>query len=214
MRKKLLLPAILVLGLALCTVAFGKTAVGVKKGDWIEYQVTTTGSPEEGHDVTWARMEILDVQGTEVSVNVTTKAANGTFDSGIMKLNPAEGRVGVWFIIPADLNTGDAFYDASVGRNVTIEGSQQREIAGATRTVTHASTPERIKSWDKLTGVFVESIDVLPNYTLNAIADKTNLWSPQILGADATLFYALLLSVVFVVVAGALLVAVYRKRKR
>lgn len=166
----------------------GGVSVGVKKGDWIEYQVTTTGTPTEGHDVTWARMEILDVKGTEISVNVTTKARNGTFASGIMNLNPARGQVGIWFIIPANLNPDEAFFDASVGRNITIEGSEQRTIAGATRTVTHASTPERIKSWDKVTGVFVESIDVLPNYTLHAIADKTNLWSGQILGIEPLTF--------------------------
>ena len=133
-------------------------SVGVKGGDWIEYSVVTTGKPEEGHDVIWARMEILGVQGTQISVNVTTKASNGTFESGVMILNPAKGNVGVWFIIPANLTVGESFYDASKNQNVTIEGSKQRSIAGATRTVTHATTPERIKSWDKSTGVFVESI--------------------------------------------------------
>ncbi len=169
--------------------AFVGVSVGVKKGDWIEYSVTTTGTPIEGHDVTWARMEILEVKGTDITVNVTTKARNGTFESGIMDLNPAEGRVGVWFIIPANLNPGDTFFDAYSGRNVTIEGSKQRMIAGAMRTVTHATTPERIKSWDKSTGVFVESIDTLQNYTLNAIADKTNMWASQIFGLDPLYFY-------------------------
>jgi hypothetical protein len=37
-------------------------SVGVKGGDWIEYSVVTTGKPEEGHDVVWARMEILEVR--------------------------------------------------------------------------------------------------------------------------------------------------------
>jgi hypothetical protein len=33
-----------------------EVSVGVKKGDWIEYQLAYTGTPTEGHDVTWAKM--------------------------------------------------------------------------------------------------------------------------------------------------------------
>jgi len=171
------------------SIVYANNSVGVKKGDWIEYQVSTTGSPEEGHDVVWARMEILNVEGSEISVNVTTKAHNNTYYSDIMNLNPTEGRVGVWFIIPPNLNVGDVFYDATEKQTVTIEGSQQRTIAGATRTITHTTIPERIKSWDQATGVFVESIDTLPDYNLTATAQKTNMWSPQILGINPLYFY-------------------------
>ena len=212
MRKQLVLTLVMLILCLSANAVAGEASIGVKKGDWIEYSVVTTGTPEEGHDVIWARMEILSVQGTEVSVNVTTKAANGTLDSGVMTLNPGEGKVGVWFIIPANLNAGEAFYDASGGRNVTVEGSEQRLIAGSTRTVTHASTSERIKSWDKSTGVFVESIDVLPNYTLNAIADKTNLWSAQVPGVDPVFFYAVVGVVAVVAVSAA--VFIVRKRKK
>ncbi len=190
--------------------AVAGVSVGVKKSDWIEYTVSTTGTPPEGHDVTWARMEILDLKGTDITVNVTTKARNGTYESGIMNLNLAEGRVGVWFIIPANLNPGDAFFDASVGRNITIEGSKQRTIAGAMRTITHATTPERIKSWDKATGVFVESIDTLQNYTLNALANKTNMWSSQVFGIDPPYFYLTAL----VIAAAAATVAYVLVRRR
>jgi len=193
--------------------ALGEVSVGVKKGDWIEYQVTTTGTPEEGHDVTWARMEILSVQGNEISVNVSTRAVNGTVSSGVMTLNPEKGNVGVWFVIPANLNVGDSFFDESGDNHVTIEGAEQRTVAGATRTVTHASTPERIKSWDKTTGVFVESIDFLPDYTLNAIAIKTNLWNPQIIGIDQTLFYAVVLGVGVTIIAVVALIVAHRRRK-
>jgi hypothetical protein len=212
-RPIILAPAIIVLFLFLMVnAASADVSVGVKKGDWIEYTVTTTGTPEEGHDVTWARMEILDLKGTDITVNVTTKARNGTYESGIMNLNPAEGKVGVWFIIPANLNPGTAFFDASVEQNITVEGSEQRMIAGATRTVTHATTPERIKSWDKTTGVFVESIDTLQNYTLNALAYKTNMWESQILGLDPLHFYIAVLAAA--VIAAATVTYALRRRKR
>ena len=99
-----------------------KVLVGIKQGDWIEYDVTTEGSMEQGHDVTWARMEILRIVGYEIHVNVTTKAFNGSFSSDVEVLNPAESRVGFWYIVPAELNNGDIFFDASTNRNVTIEG--------------------------------------------------------------------------------------------
>ena len=202
--------ALLLLG---CITLAGGVSIGVKRGDWIEYHVVTTGTPQEGHDVTWARMEILEVQGTEVKVNVTTRAANGTLDIDIMTLNPGKGEVGVWFIIPADLNVGDSFYDASEDRNVTVEGSQQRTIAGATRTVMHASTTERLKSWDRTTGVFVESIDVLSNYTLNATAYSTNLWSEQTRGVDAVYIYVAMGALVVVAVIAVVFFVVRARRK-
>jgi hypothetical protein len=200
MGNKLALIFIMFLLLGTSCFSSGKVSVGVKKGDWIEYTVSTTGAPEEGHDVTWARMEIVDVQGSEIKANLTTKARNGTLDSLMMTLNPEEGNVGIWFIIPADLSVGEAFYDAEIDKNVTVEGSEQRTIADATRTVTHASTPERVKSWDKTTGVFVESVDTLQNYTLHAIAERTNLWNPQILGVDANVFIGATIAAVIIAV--------------
>ena len=212
MGKILVLSLAFLLLLSL-SVALGEVTVGVKEGDWIEYTVATTGLPEEGHDVVWARMEILDVQGKEIIVNVTTEAANRTVESDIMTMNPEEGQVGVWFIIPANLDVGDSFYDASMG-NVTIEGLEQKTFAGATRTVTHASTPERIKYWDKATGVFIESIDILPNYTLNATADKTNMWSPQLLGIDPTIVYAASIGVAIVIVIAIATAAIMMRRQK
>jgi len=49
----------------------GGVSIGVKVGDWIEYTVSTTGLPPEGHDVVWARMEILSIVDSEITVNTT-----------------------------------------------------------------------------------------------------------------------------------------------
>ncbi len=168
-------------------------SIGVQKDDWIEYQVFPSGQSTEGHNVTWAKMEILEVKGTEIRANITTKAFNGTFTSTVETFDPAKGNVGIWFIIPANLKPGDSFFDAYIGRNVTVEGSEERIIAGATRTVTYASTPERIKRWDEATGVFVETIDAYSGETLYAVADKTNMWSAQTTGIDPAVFYLAIL---------------------
>ncbi len=196
--------------------SFGEVSVGVKEGDWIEYEVSTSGNVPEGHEVTWARMEIVAIQAQELIVNVTTRANNGTFESGFMTLSPADGRVGVWFIIPADLKPGEKFFDATINSNVTIEGSEQRTIAGAMRTVTHATTPERIKSWDQSTGVFVESIDVLPNYTLNALAIKTNMWEPQpqLLGGEPIIIYSTVAASIGIFVLAVVVLLVRKRNKK
>jgi hypothetical protein len=120
-------------------------------------------------------MEIISVQGPEVKANVTTEDNNGVFSSLVMDMNLEKGEIGAWFLIPANLNVGDTFYDINLGRNITIEGQTQKVYAGAIRTVINATTSERIKDWDKATGVFVKSIDTLPDYTVNATITKTNM---------------------------------------
>ena len=189
----------------------GGLSVGVKVGDWIEYEVTTTGNPPEVHNVQWARIEIVSVQGPEVLANVTTEDNNDTFSSLIMDMNIEKGEVGAWFLIPSNLNVGDTFYDINLGRNVSIEGQEQKIYVGALRTVINATTSERIKDWDKATGIFVKSIDILPGYTVNATAFKTNMWNPQILEIDQTSFYAVVAAIIAVVIIVAAVVFVLRK---
>jgi hypothetical protein len=174
-------------------------SVGVKVGDWIEYKVTTTGNPPKVHSVQFAHMEIVSVQGPEIKANVTTQDDSGVFSSLMMDMNLEKGQVGAWFLIPSNLNVGDSFYDLNLGGNITIEGQEQKTYAGAVRTVINATTSERIKDWDKVTGVFVKSIDKLPGYTINATAIRTNMWTPQILGLDQTAFYEIVVLIIFVI---------------
>lgn len=62
---------------------FGEPPVGVKPGDWIDYNVRINGTPPPIHDVTWMRMVVLQVQGTAFQVNLTVKYVNGTLYSTI-----------------------------------------------------------------------------------------------------------------------------------
>ena len=213
-KKYVCVFCVLILGLLILSplAALGELSVGVKVGDWIEYKVTTTGNPPEVHNVQWARMEIVSVQSPEVKANVTTEDNNGAFSSLIMDMNLEKGEIGAWFLIPANLNVGDTFYDINLGRNVSIEGQEQKMYAGAVRTVINASTSERIKDWDKATGVFLKSIDNLPGYTVNATAISTNMWNPENLGFDQTTLYIVVLVIIAIVVAG--LLVYYKKRLR
>ncbi|MBM4400877.1 MAG: hypothetical protein FJ045_02880, partial [Crenarchaeota archaeon] len=147
------------------TFAYDESSVGVKEGDWIEYNisVTGTGTPPPTHDVRWFRIQVLQIQGAAFSVNLTARYANGTLGSAIWKFNFTEGNVGGWIIIPSNLGPGDTFYDSWTffgsrePVNVTIQREEQKTVLGASRTVTYGSDWVRHKEWDKATGVFVGS---------------------------------------------------------
>ncbi len=189
-------------------------SVGVKPGDWMEYSVSTTGTPPEAHDVTWARMEIMDVEGSVLHANITVINVNGEVSSSIRTFNFTAGQVQAWIIIPSNLNPGDTFYDASIPGDVTIQGQEQKTVAGATRTITYASDPDKYKEWDKATGMYTETMDNLENYTINAYATATNMWAPQILGLDQTVFYAIVTLVVAVIVVAVLVLVVFRRKRK
>lgn len=181
-------------------------SVGVKEGDWIEYNVTITGkgSPPPTHDVRWFRITVLDVEGTAFSADFTVRYANGTIGSAVWKYNFTEGDVRGWTIIPSNLGPGDTFYDYSIHTgepvNVTIQGEEQKMVLDATRTVTYGSDSFRHKTWDKATGVFIHAVERYKNVTnrygwyiedltADVQAIGTNMWSPQILGLNQTAFY-------------------------
>jgi hypothetical protein len=214
LNKKLFVILIVFAVLVCTTVVSGTVSVGVKEGDWIEYDVVTTGTPAEGHNIVFARMEVLEVEGTDFQANVTSEYINGTVASIVRTFNLGTGNVQGWVIIPANLGVGDVFYDAYIGRNITIEGEEPKLFAGAIRTTTYANLPERYKRWDKTTGVFVETIDTLETYTIHATAVATNMWAPHMFGLDQTLFFAVVLVlVVIIIILGALVIRISRKKK-
>lgn len=201
--------ALLIFGAA--TVTYGEPSVGVKKGDWIEYIIETTGTPPPEQDFNWVRIEILDVKGVAFHANFTVRYVNGTVTSAIRNFNFTEG-VADWTIIPSNLGPGDTFYDSSKQDNVTVEGQKQKTVAGARRTITYANDSIRNKEWDKATGVFTSSNDIEGNYTLNTQAVATNIWNPQILGLEQLVFFAVVTLVIVIIAAASALVIVRRRR--
>jgi hypothetical protein len=209
-RKLFLIIASFIVLVGMGTV-LAEISVGVKKGDWIEYQVTFTGTPPGRHDVTWARMEIMNVQGKSINLDITTEFSNETLLNETITLNLDTGQLGDDFIIPANLNSGDTFLDEYTG-NITISGVEERTYAGATRTVVVGATSQTTYYWDKTTGVLVEGSSAFPNYTMHTKVDKTNMWQPQILGLDPTVFYAVVVGAAVVIAAVIALIAVRRKK--
>jgi len=195
------------------SITFGKPAMGVKEGDWIEYTVRATGTPPPEQNLDWVRIEILSVEGAAFHANFTVRSVNGTVSSAVRNFNFTEGKVAEWIIIPSNLGPGDTFYDISKQGNVTIEGQEQKIVAGASRTITHASDSIRNKEWDKTTGVFTAANDNVGNYTINAYAIATNMWGPQS-PQDQTGFYALVAVIVVLAVLVLASVIVVARRRR
>jgi hypothetical protein len=210
MVKRVFAVAFLLILLSPAEVVTCGVSIGVKTGDWMEYTVSTTGLPPEGHDVVWARMEILSIVDGEITVNTTTKAANGSFANVVMTLNPSVGQVDVWAIIPADLRKGDSFFDKNLG-NIPIMGQQEKTVGGVVRDTTFYNSSDRFKRWDKLTGVFLEGADVLSNYSLSATFERTNIWRNEIEGLDPYVFFILSFSAALLAV-GFVAAVVMRKR--
>ena len=212
------------------TLSYDQPSVGVKKGDWIEYNIsiTGTGTPPPTHDVRWMKIEIMQVQGAAFPVNLTARYANGTIGSAVWKFNFTEGNVGGWLIIPSNLGPGDTFYDSSIHNrkpvNVTIQRQEQKIVLGASRTVTCGNDSLRHKEWDKATGVFVGSSETLKNVTnkagwyiedltVNIQAIATNMWSSQVL-PDQSVFYTLVAGSTVLAVLAIPSIIVIARRKR
>lgn len=225
----LFLLAISTLTLSSSAIAATVPSVGVKEGDWIEYNIALsgTGTLPPTHDVRWMHLQVLQVSGEAFSVNVTARYANGTIGSAVWKFNFTEGNVGGWIIIPANLSAGERFFDSSIHNhkpvNVTIQSQEQKTVLGAVRTITSGNDSFRHKQWDQATGVFVGSTETyrnvtnkdgwyIDNLTVSIEATATNLWSPDASEQAGTMFYPI---VIAVVLAAALLsagVVVAKKR--
>lgn len=203
-----------VLFVSLLVLASAQLTVGVKKGDWIEYQVTFTGTPSPDHSITSARMEIINVQGMEIYVNIVSTYENGTEVSTNSTLNLQTGQLIDNFIIPANLNTGDQFYDSNVG-NITINNTQQRTYAGATRTVVFANSLNNTYIWDQATGISVEGTSTASEYTMHSLATSTNIWQTQsnVVTIDSVILYAIVVITVIIITVIILLLAMRRKHK-
>jgi hypothetical protein len=210
--------AVLIIGGLLIAPALADIAIGVKKGDWIEYQTATTGNLP-GHDSKWAMTEVMDVQGSVLNLNMTTLFNNGTYLYENITLNLQTGHLGDDFFIPANLSVGDAFYDEHVG-NITITGSAQRTYAGAERTVLTATVvTNKVESttfwWDKQTGIMVQAFSNYPdyNFTMRTIANATNMWQPTPSPANSTMLYVLITVTAIVVIAVAAVILVRYNKK-
>jgi hypothetical protein len=195
--------------------------VGVKAGDWMEYNVTYggVGSPPESYPI-WFRYHITEVQGTNITASLTSEAVNGqsntipnTYDlkTGVLEL----------LVVPAGLSYADVFYHEKYG-NITIAGTEEGTYAGGTRNAFHTTFDNITVYWDKPTGIFLKSEQEFLNddnqtVTQTVMISATNLWiDPNAADnseLDQIVFYAKIIAVVVVVaIIAVLLLRMIKKR--
>lgn len=166
--------------LSLASTVSAQLNVGVKVGDWIQYEVTFTGTPPDpSHTLSAANMTVLSVDGTTIKINIMSTLINDTQISTNSTLNLQTGQLIDNFIIPANLKVGDQFYDSNVG-NITISGLEQKMYASQTRTVVNATSGSNTYVWDQATGIDVEGFTTTTNYTMHTLAKMTNIWHTQV----------------------------------
>ena len=199
----------LLAGIQFSAVASAEVIVGVKRGDWIEYNVTITGEVPEQHDVTWCKIEVMVVEDKNVYIDITSRYSDGSEETVPSTLNLETGQIGDCFIIPANLNAGDVF--ESPEGTIMISGVKEKTYAGATRSVVYGSNPQTVFHWDRSTGFLLEAKSSDSEFTMSTKAEKTNMWQTQIFGLDQTVFIALVLVIVAVL---ALAIFLIRKLKK
>ena len=200
---------VVLVGMHFSAVASAEIIVGVKPGDWIEYNVTITGEVPEQHDVTWCKIEVTAVEEKNVYIDITSRYSDGREETATSTLNLETGQIGDCFIIPANLNAGSVF--ESPEGTITISGFKEKTYAGATRSVVYGSNPQTVFHWDRSTGFLLEANSSDSAFTMSTKAKKTNIWQTQIFGLDQTIFIALVLVIVAVL---ALAIFLIRKMKK
>ena len=196
------------------TTVFADVSTGVKQGDWIQYNVHVTGNPPGDHNIQWASMNVTDVQGSAITLDILTIFNNGTNYPEHITLNLATGILGDDFFIPKNLNVDDKFFDAYQG-NITITSLQTQDIAGARRTVILGESNYTSYTWDRETGTLVAARSVEPDYTMVTNTIATNIWPQDSIGLSPTVFYATMAATIVVVAVLAVICALWiRQRKQ
>ena len=178
-----IIAAILVSSVLLATIPHTLgLSLGVKGGDWIDYDLQESYSSEREQ-----KIEFLSVAGTVVTLHVTV----GT--SGSIEIDQTETidlaseddfatsfltvRV---YVIPANLGIDDPVYLGSEIGNRTISGEATKTYAGEDRRTIYSnfsfSQNQYTLYWDKQTGILVEAtISSGPMFKALMIID-TNMW--------------------------------------
>jgi hypothetical protein len=167
----------------------GVDIVGIKAGDWIRFEYTFIGWPDDQSSPEWLKLEFMSIEGTLVTVKYTQRQSDGTEQSDTATIDivsnievPELGGI----VIPTDRAIGDYVYVAGRG-NVVIEAEVIKTYAGANRTVVYTSfwpteAAQVTYYWDKLTGVMVELSSISPDFTAIAKVAATNMWGTTAIG--------------------------------
>ncbi|MCW4021962.1 MAG: hypothetical protein ACOWW1_06820 [archaeon] len=188
---------------------FAQVTVGVKQGNMIQYDVECTGDVPKQHDVSSAKIEVVNVRDKLIDIKFTSVYLDGTEKIEYSTLNLQTGNLGEGFIIPANLTEGDTFFEKNYG-NITISKIEERAYAGQKRITVTASNPQNLWYWDQETGFLVEAKSTYANFTIVMEAKETNIWEPQNYEMDPVVAIVLVVAIIAVL----LVIVVFRVLKK
>lgn len=201
----------------------GEYEAGVKPGDWIEYELIWGRPPPSLYPV-WTRREILDVNGTIITVNTTRQMVDGTINSEIGEGNILEGTgASAMIFIPANLGKGDSVHVSITGNpedlvDVSITDEITGNYSGVQRRVIYAEFSsiglEILIFWDKEKGVAVEIWSEGTGQLGTIKMTKTNLWNSGSSDDNPVDFTVLILIVTIIVSVAFIIQKRYVRSKR
>jgi len=185
----------------------------IKAGDWIKYEVTITPTLPGEITPKWVKFEFLSVEGTNATVQVTTRLSDGTEKIEMMTVDIMSGS-GTGLIIHSNSKTGDSIYISSQG-NITLDGETILTHTGVDRPAVYASFSNSGNYfscyWDKETGIMLEQRNTIIDSTTICVAKDTNMWQnpSNQRPLDPTVFYVMIIVATIVVT-----VIFFRTRKK
>jgi hypothetical protein len=200
-RKAIIFTAVLLP--FLISSVYAQISVGLKEGDWVEYTGTYTGNPPDRYSES-ARIEILTIQGTLITVEINTIRLNGTHTSRTETFDLETGAPD-FLIIPANLGPSDEIYHEELG-NATIERVENYNFHGTTRELVYANVANIDFKWDRTTGIVIEIVQITETFTQTLQGVDTNIVQAQLLGLDPLLLYGIIIAVAIIIVVAVILV--------
>jgi hypothetical protein len=170
--------AIIVIITVAMTPAASGLSLGVKTGDWIEYDIQGTENPEYTLTVSF-----LEVTGTNVTVQLTQSplSYNESIDFATNEDFPIGFLTARACLIPNDSEVGDSVYLGTEFGNRTIISETTGSYAGADRIVVCCNFTLQLNQyvfyWDKETGVLVEATMSHGATSESLSAIDTNMWT-------------------------------------
>jgi hypothetical protein len=183
-RERWILTAVIIVLIAVAiTRATAYSSLGVKTGDWIEYDIQGSVSPEYSLTVSF-----LNVTGTNLAMQLTQSTVIGAplnytenIDFSTNEDFPIGFLTARACLIPNGLETGDSVYLGTEFGNRTILSEATRSYAGADRIVACCNFTLQLNRyvfyWDKQTGVLLEATMSHDTTSYNLSVIDTNMWT-------------------------------------
>jgi len=192
-----------------CFSVIAQNSVGLNIGDWVEYEVTYTGSPPESHPEK-LRIDVKSIVGTNVTVEIQRNLLNGTQDSRAETFDLDLGAPDFIIVWP-NLAVGDEIFHKSVGK-FTVEGVDEYSLKGFTIDTVYANVLNTDFNWDRSTGILVKAYHRASAFTETLQAVNTNLVSSQTSEMDPILLYSIVAAVILIMAVLAL--AIFKRMKK